>query len=217
MSLTNPDETAENVKALLRPFIVIAVIIGIGIGPAIGLWLAANGSPDSLVGAAIFIYVAVSVAAGLFCYYTIKHRNALAIAAYIVAYVAGLFSVFAFGAAGSRETDDPTTTRNGFIIVGVIYAVALALVFLYLYHRAGAEHTLQHGVDTTATVTGAGVDGMVNYVQHQKLTLMFTDKQGNKRYFHIGRTGGGYSVGDTIPMRYDPDHPGEKRYFVVGQ
>ncbi len=217
MSLTNPDETADEVRARLRPFAVVAGAIGLATGPVVGLVLMANGSPESWLGASIFIYVGLSVGTGLFVYYTVKHRNPIGIAAYIVAYVGGLVSVFAFGLAGSPETDEPDTVRNSFVIVGAIYAIALALVIVYFYRRAGQEHTLQHGVDTTATVTAVGVDGMVNYVQHQKITLMFTDKDGNKRYFQIGRTGGGYSVGDTIPMRYDPDHPGERRYLVVGQ
>lgn len=217
MSLTNPDETADKAKAILRPIAVVAGAIGLATGPIIGLVLMANGSPDSWVGGSLFLYVALSVGTGLFVFYTVKHRNPLGIAAYVVAYVGGLVAVFAFGLAGSPDTDNPATVRNSFIIVGAIYVIALVLVIIYFYHRAGQEHTLQHGVDTRATVTAVGVDGMVNYVQHQRITLVFTDQEGNKRYFRIGRTGGGYSVGDTLPLRYDPEHPGEKRYFVVGQ
>jgi hypothetical protein len=65
-------------------------------------------------------------------------------------------------------------------------------------------------------VTAAGVDGMVNYVQHQRLTLKFTDDKGVDRWIHVGRTGGGYSVGDTLPLRYNPKFPGRKRAIVVG-
>jgi hypothetical protein len=39
---------------------------------------------------------------------------------------------------------------------------------------------------TTATLTAAGIDGMVNYVQHQRLTLKFTDDKGVDRWVHGG-------------------------------
>jgi hypothetical protein len=70
--------------------------------------------------------------------------------------------------------------------------------------------------DARAARTGAGVDGMVNYVQHQRLALKFTDDKGVDRWFKVGRTGGGYGVGDTLPIRYNPKYPGRKRAIVVG-
>ena len=61
----------------------------------------------------------------------------------------------------------------------------------------------------------APVSGMVNYVQRQRLTLRFTDQEGVERYFRIGKTGGGWSRGDTIPIRYDPTRPWYRRAIIV--
>jgi hypothetical protein len=86
---------------------------------------------------------------------------------------------------------------------------------IYLVRAVSAHKTLADGVTTTATVTSAGVNGMVNYVPHWKLTLKFTDNQGKDRWFHIGRTGAGYAEGDTFQIKYDPKRPGSTRSIVV--
>ena len=81
--------------------------------------------------------------------------------------------------------------------------------------EAAIRRTLEVGVDTTATVMSAPVTGMVNYVTRQRLTLKFTDQQGVERFIRVGRTGGGYSAGDTVPIRYDPTRPWSKRGIIV--
>jgi len=80
----------------------------------------------------------------------------------------------------------------------------------YHWRKSTGEH------EARAARTGAVVDGMVNYVQHQRLTLKFTDDKGVDRWFTVGRTGGGYGVGDTLPIRYNSKYPGRKRAIVVG-
>jgi hypothetical protein len=122
--------------------------------------------------------------------------------------VAGLFLVIEF------------STPGGMGVVGLLlpiagYAVAaLVLVFAGL-REAAMRRTRQIGVDTVATVMSAPVTGMVNYVTRQRLTLKFTDQQGVERFFRVGRTGGGYSTGDTVPIRYDPTRPWSKRGILV--
>src|SRR6185437_5264630 len=134
-----------------------------------------------------------------------------------VAYVGGLILVMASAATyDPHSASDVAGLRGTVIVISVVYAVAILLVVLYIDHDINAKQTNANGVDTTATVTAAGVDGMVNYVQHQRLTLKFTDDKGVDRWVKIGRTGGGYSVGDTVPLRYNPKYPGRKRAIVVG-
>jgi hypothetical protein len=217
MSTTDPDARAARVGAVLRPVALAGIAIGILIGPGIAFfdWLA----PAAANGAVSFLlFVFVSVGAGLLAYYVPGKRSPLAIAAYIVAYVGGLFLVMTSMAVrfNPREGTDVVTFRNSIIIVIVIYAVAIFLVVKYIQRDIDAKETNANGVSTTATVTAAGVDGMVNYVQHQRLTLKFKDDKGVERWFKIGRTGGGYRVGDSVPIRYNPKYPGRTRAIVVG-
>jgi hypothetical protein len=101
-------------------------------------------------------------------------------------------------------------------VVIVPYAVAAVFLVLWVLRRAAVTVTRARGVDTTATIESIGVDGQVNYIQHQRMTLSFTDTQGTKRYFRTGITGGFYDIGDKIPIRYDPEHPDSKRSIIVG-
>ena len=152
------------------------------------------------------------MAAGLFGYYVIR-PTAWILAAYVLAYLGGLFLVMG-SAAPLADTD--SIVHGGFFIVAVPYAAALVCVILWGLRHGAVRQTRASGVDTTATVMSAGVDGMINYVQHQRLTLKFVDQDGVTRYFRTGITGGGYSAGDTIPIRYDPARPSSRRSILVG-
>jgi hypothetical protein len=214
MSTTDPDARAARVGAVLRPVALVGIAIGVLCGPVIAIYdwnfpaAAQNGVGPFLV------FLFVSVGAGLLAFYVPGKRSPLAIAAYTVAYVGGLFLVMTSGLEWNDQ--NAIDIRNSLIAVVVIYAVAIFLVVLYIQRDINAKETNANGVSTTATVTAAGVDGMVNYVQHQRLTLKFTDDKGVDRWVKIGRTGGGYGVGDTLPLRYNPKYPGRKRAIVVG-
>jgi hypothetical protein len=214
MSTTDPDARAARVGAVLRPVALAGIAVGILCGPIIAIydWNFPAAAQTGVVPFLVFLFV--SVGAGLLAYYVPGKRSPLAIAAYIVAYVGGLFLVMTSGLEFNQKNADDI--RNSLIAVCVIYAVAILLVVLYVQRDINAKETNANGVDTTATVTAAGVDGMVNYVQHQRLTLKFTDDKGIDRWIHVGRTGGGYGVGDTLPLRYNPKYPGRKRAIVVG-
>jgi hypothetical protein len=217
MSTTDPDARAARAGAVLRPVALAGIVVGILCGPVIAIF---DWTTSASVGGGVLpflLFVLISVGTGLLAYYVPGKRSPLAIAAYIVAYVGGLVLVMtsmavAFNAKGS----DAVTFRNSLIISGVVYVVAIFLVVKYIQRDIDAKETNATGVSTTATITAAGVDGMVNYVQHQKLTLKFTDDKGVDRWFKVGRTGGGYSVGDTLPIRYNPKYPGRTRSIVVG-
>jgi hypothetical protein len=214
MSTTDPDARAARVGAVLRPVALAGIAVGILCGPVIAIYDWAF--PASIANGAIpfLLFVFVSVGAGLLAYYVPGKRSPLAIAAYIVAYVGGLFLVMS--SSLPFNPSDATALRNSFIGVGVVYAVAILLVVLYIQRDINAKETNANGVSTTGTITAAGVDGMVNYVQHQRLTIKFTDDKGVERWIKVGRTGGGYSVGDTLPLRYNPKYPGRKRAIVIG-
>jgi hypothetical protein len=160
------------------------------------------------------IDVLVVVGTGLLAYYVPGKRSPLAIVAYVFSYAAGLLLVMSSGTpyivANERDI------LISFALIGALYLVAIILMVKYILRDISAKQTNATGVQTTATVTAASVDGMVNYVQHQRLTLKFTDDKGVDRWIHEGRTGGHYSVGDTLPLRYDPAHPSRKRAIVIG-
>lgn len=209
MSTTNPDEVAKTIRHRLIPYALPIAVIGVLCAPVLFVINLSGGGNQVWV---IVAYVAISVGAGLFGYYVIR-PTPWVLAAYIVAYAAGLFLVMSSGV----PFDDPSSViHQGFWIVAVPYAVAAFCFVMWMLRTAAVATTRARGVNTTARVESVGVDGQVNYVPHQRLTLSFTDTKGTKRYFRTGITGGYYNAGDTIPIRYDPDHPDSKRSIIVG-
>lgn len=209
MSTTNPDEVARTIRHRLIPLALPLAIIGVLAAPVFFVINQASG------GNAIWTFVAfvlVSVGAGLFGYYVIR-PTAWVLAAYIAAYVGGVFLVLA---SGDPLGDRYSVIHEGFWIVAVPYAIAAWCFVMWVLRRSAVAATRVRGVDTQAIIESVGVDGMVNYIQHQRMTLSFTDTQGTKRFFRTGITGGFYDIGDKIPIRYDPEHPDSKRSIIVG-
>jgi hypothetical protein len=212
MSLRDPDALGRSISARVKPYLFVIYVIGLGSAPVIA-WIAAqHPETDYSNGGVILLYVLLSTAAGIFIYYLPGGRNGLTVAAYWVAYGAGLFLIL----GSTTPVAKGSTISQGLVVAIPFYLVAACLLTLHRMRVAAIKETTANGVTTTATITSAGVDGMINYVQHQRLTLKFTDQQGRTRWLRIGRTGGGYAVGDTIPIRYDPARPGLKRGIVVG-
>jgi hypothetical protein len=212
MSTVNPDERARRIGLLLKPLAFGLLILSIASAPLIAVVQWTIGLPESVLEGCFMGYVLLCVGAGSLALFVPSKRPPLLIAAYIVVYLAGLFLVMRSG--NPLLGDEPAWVSV--LLIGVPYVVAGVLVYLWVMREAAVRVTADTGVDTTATVLSAAIDGMVNYVQHQRLTLEFTDDQGVKRYVRIGRTGGGYSAGDTLPLRYDPTRPWSKRSIVVG-
>jgi hypothetical protein len=209
MSLTDPTARAQKVGSFLTPFAWVLALLALAYAP-VGVWLAnlaGNINSDFIV--LFLVYVLVTVGFGLMLYYAAPHRNGLGITSYCFAYAGGLLLIL--GGLPYKGTLIP----QGIIPASVLYLVAVILLVIYISHATAAHRTLTNGVETTATVTAAGVNGMVNYVTHWRLTLKFKDQQGNDRWFHLGRTGYGYSVGQTFTIKYDPAHPGSRRSIVV--
>ena len=209
MSTTNPDVARATWRRRLAPAGGILAILGVLSAPAIWVFYAVTKSQDA---GGILLFVFVSVGFGLYGYYVVRPTPWI-LAAYIVAYVGGLFLVLS---AGVPAQDASSAIHNGFWIVAPPYAVAAFCLVMYVRRHAAVLATRDHGIDTTATIESIGVDGQVNYIQHQHMTLSFIDDKNTKGYFHTGITGGYYGPGDTIPIRYDPDHPESKRYIIVG-
>jgi len=209
MSTTNPDDIAKTIRHRLSPATLPIAIIGVLCAPVLAA-INANSGRNQLW--TFVAFVAISVGAGLFGYY-VQRPTPWVLAAYIVQYVAGLFLVLSSGVA----LEDPTSViHQGFGFVAVPYVVAAFCLVMWVLRRSAVAMTRTRGVDTQATIESIGVDGMVNYIQHQRMTLSFTDTQGTKRYFRTGITGGFYDIGDKIPIRYDPEHPDSKRSIIVG-
>ncbi len=209
MSTTNPDEVAKTIRHRLLPFGLPVAVVGVLIAPVLFVINQASGGDQLWT---LVAYVLISVAAGLFGSYVVR-PTPWVLAAYCVSYVGGLFLVLSSAIA----LDDPTSViHEGFWFVAVPYAVAAVCFVLWVLRRSAVAVTRARGVDTTATIESIGVDGQVNYIQHQRMTLSFTDTKGTKRYFRTGITGGFYDIGDTIPIRYDPEHPDSKRSIIVG-
>ena len=214
MSTVDPDARAARIGSVLRPIALVGIVIGVLCGPVIAIfdWVVLNSTQSPPV---VFLLDAVIViGAGLLAYYTPGKRSPLAITAYVFSYAGGLLLVMT--SATPYIVANESGILISFALIGALYVVALALIIKYILRDISAKQTNTTGVQTTVTVTAAGVDGMVNYVQHQRLTLKFTDDKGVDRWIHVGRTGGHYGVGDTLPLRYDPAHPDRKRAIVIG-
>ena len=209
MSTTNPDEIAKTIRHRLVPLALPLAIIGVLSAPVLAAINANSGGNEVWT---FLAYVGISVGAGLFGYYVIR-PTPWVLAAYIVAYIGGLFLVLS---SGVSLEDSTSAIHQGFWIIAVPYAVAAVCLVLWVLRRSAVATTRARGVDTQATIESIGVDGQVNYVQHQRMTLSFTDTHGTKRYFRTGITGGFYDIGDKIPIRYDPEHPDSKRSIIVG-
>ncbi|MCU1415460.1 MAG: hypothetical protein JWN80_2800 [Microbacteriaceae bacterium] len=208
MSTHDPDAFAREIGPKLKPLGVVLVAIGVLAGPVFGILIRANTEPlDGGVGWYL-AFLFTTTGAGIFAYYIFRSNTPTGIAAYCFAGFGGM--IFVINAeAGQSET------LSVVLFVGIPYVIAIVFGILYLRRHIAATATLANGVDADATVTRVGVDGMVNFVQHQRATLTFTDQQGTQRWFRVGLLGGGVRVGDTIPIRYDGDHPGNKRAIVV--
>jgi hypothetical protein len=209
MSTTNPDEVAQTIRHRLIPATLPVAIIGVLSAPVLA---AINANSGGNTVWTFFVYVFVSIGAGLFGYY-VQRPTPWVIATYCVQYVGGLFLVLG---SSVPVGDDPRVVQQAIWIVIVPYAVAAFFLVMWVLRRAAVAQTRARGVDTTATIESIGVDGQVNYIQHQRMTLSFTDTNGTKRYFRTGITGGFYDIGDKIPIRYDPEHPDSKRSIIVG-
>lgn len=161
-------------------------------------------------GGLIVLYVLAWCIAGLGAMFTVPGaRNTYLIAAFMLFYVGGLFAVIAMSVP-----EDDFDAFNVFGIGGP-YLVGITVLVFYRLRESAIRRTQQIGVDTIATVVSAPITGMVNYVTRQRLTLKFTDQQGVERFVRVGRTGGGYSPGDQVPIRYDPTRPWSKRGILV--
>lgn len=209
MSLTDPDARANTARTFLRPAAWVLALLGLASGPVLFAIAESGGHASSHFGPNFGVYLGSTVIFGTLLYYVAAHRNPVGIAAFIVAYMGGLF--LTLGTADNKASDLPKTET----IAAVIYGIAVILFVVYIVHAVSAHRTLADGVTTTATVTGAGVSGMVNYVPLWKLTLKFTDAAGKDRWFHIRRTGAGYNVGDTFQIKYNKNNPGSTRSIVV--
>jgi MFS family permease len=206
MSTTNPDERDGRIGLMLRPVVFALAIAVQFLAPAIWLFVVlgiVEADPGFIVA-----YVLPWVAIGLAAMWVPSRRSTHILAAFILSYIGGLFLVIAVS-----QPDDLGLLTIPF--VGLPYAVAVLLILLFLLGEEAMRRTRETGVDTLATVINAQVSGMVNYVQRQRLTLKFTDQQGVDRFFRVGRTGGGWSAGDTIPIRYDPARPWSKRAILI--
>jgi hypothetical protein len=206
MSTTNPDEREARLGMRIRPVVFAAAVLIQFLAPALALFTALGlFTPQGWL---IAVYVIVWVVVGLATLWVPSSRNPYILAVLVLAYIAGLFVVI-------QLVQPAQLGMLGVVFIAVPYAVAAVLVVLYLLREAAIRRTREIGVDTTAEVMSAAVTGMVNYVTRQRLTLRFTDQQGVDRFVRVGRTGGGYSTGDTIPMRYDPTRPWSTRGVLV--
>lgn len=206
MSTVNPDEREGTFLLRIRPVALTAAVLVQFLAPAIAVLVGLRIAPPDF--GYILIYVLVWCVVGLAALWVPSRRSPYLLAAFVLAYIGGLFWVI--GLSEPNEFNVFTL-----VLVPTTYAVAVLLLVLYFVREAAIRRTLAIGVDTTATVINAPVTGMVNYVTRQRLTLKFTDREGVERYIRVGRTGGGYAVGDTVPIRYDPTRPWSKRGIIV--
>ena len=206
MSTINPDERERGIALRVKPVVMVLAVAVQFLAPA--LWLLdALGIVQADPGF-IIVYVLAWVAIGLAAMWVPTSRNTYVLAAFTLSYVAGLFVVIALGSPSDLGL-------LGVLFIAAPYTVAILLLALHYLRQTAARRTQEIGVDAIGTVISAPVTGMVNYVTRQRLTIKFTDQQGVERYLRVGKTGGGWSVGDTIPIRYDPTRAGYRRAIIV--
>jgi hypothetical protein len=209
MSLTDPDAQGQRRAAAILPVAWVLAILGQASSPVLVAIV------DSTIGANInfelvfLTFLVLSVGFGMLLYQVTPQRNPVGLASFVFGYLGGL--VLLLGAAVNAQTGLPAGLPPALIAYGI--AVILMVVFLVQWRIA--HRTLVDGVTTTATVTAASANGLINYVQHWKLTLTFTDSQGKDRWFRIGRTGQSYVVGQEFQIRYNPKNPGSRLGIVV--
>lgn len=213
MSTTNPDDISRRIRERLKPVALIGCILAVLFAPVVALLQWTVGFSEPVLEGLLMTYIVLSVAAGILALRVPGRRSGQGVAAYVLAYAAGLFLMLRSG----EPLFDGQPAFISILLIGVPYAIGGVLAVLYLLREAAVGVTRESGIDTTAEVLSAPVDGMVNYVQHQRLTLKFTDQQGVQRYLRVGRTGGGYVAGDKVPLRYDPARPWSKRSIIIGQ
>jgi hypothetical protein len=206
MSTINPDERDGRIGMRIRPAVLVAALLVQFLGPALALASALGLFVPN--GWSIAAYAIVWSIIGLFALWVPSGRSPYLVAVFMLSYVGGLFIVIELVQPGRMAL-------LSFLFIAGAYGVAVLLVVLYLLREAAIRRTRDIGVDTIATVVSAPVTGMVNYVTRQRLTLRFTDQQGVDRFVRVGRTGGGYSAGDTLTLRYDPTRPWSKRGILV--
>lgn len=207
MSTVNPDERARRIGRLLRPAAFTAAIAVQFLAPVLALLHALGIATAELTW--IPIYVVIWCVVGIAALLVPSSRSPYLLAAFILAYVGGLFLVIWLTSPAEQFG------WTGLLFVVLPYIIAIVLVVLHRLRENALTRTRTVGVDTVATVISAPVTGMVNYVQRQRLTLKFTDIEGVERYLRVGRTGGGYSPGDRVPIRYDPSRPWSARSILV--
>ncbi|MEO6117347.1 MAG: DUF3592 domain-containing protein [Pseudolysinimonas sp.] len=212
MSTSDPGVAAATRRQRLLPFVGVVAAVGVLIGPALSTikWAIEPGLGVFI--AMLLIDLTVSIAAGQFCFY-VARPTAWAVAAYTLSYLGGLAFVLSWA---NPIASPPEIARSWIWLLAVPYLAAAVCVVLGLRRRRAVLSTRAHGVDTAATVTAAGVDGQYNYIPHQRLTLRFVDTNATPRWFTTGITGGYYKIGDTIPIRYDPERPDRVGSILVG-
>jgi hypothetical protein len=211
MALTDPDARNRRIGSVVEPVAWVLALLAVGTAPFLVAIILAQPANAQILAWVIcmFSYIGGNVLFGLILYYSASHRNPLGIVAFVLAYVAGLILILGAG------RDPHTHLPDALIPALVVWAGAAVLLVIYIVHAVSARETLANGVNTTAVVTSAGINGMVNYMSHWKLTLKFTDQDGNERWFHVGRTGVQYRVGQEFTIRYNPKRPGSKRSIVL--
>jgi hypothetical protein len=212
VSLRDPDELGRRVGTRVKPFAIVLCTIALVSGPVLAGFHWATGSADAATILYIFGYDILATGAGLLALAVPGHRTPTGVLAYIAAGTAGMILVL--GSSVSIEYRD--TLLDTVVVALAVYVIAAVFAVLFLLRDAAVKTTRQRGTQTTGTVTRAVVDGMTNYVQRQRLTVKFTDGQGNERYVKTSKLGGAWSAGDTLQVDYDPQRPGSKRSIIVG-
>ena len=125
MSTINPDERERRIAATARPVVRAAAILVQLLGPVLALlWLLGILPPH---GGYILLYVLLWVAVGLAAMFALPgSRNPYLIAAFMLAYVGGLFLTILM-------IDAPDESHDTFSLLGAAVPYAVGTVIFVLY------------------------------------------------------------------------------------
>jgi len=104
------------------------------------------------------------------------------------------------------------------LIIGATTFVSPVLLDRYRKNKARSDaHIRGVGVRTLATVTEVHQFSRGDSYLRYRVTLQFTDQQGNQRWLVRNAAPGSRPIdkGESIPLHYDPGNPSRRRSLVV--
>jgi len=130
---------------------------------------------------------------------------------------AGIGTVLAAVLGGGRDVVVPLLWGLLMLIVGAVVFFSPVMLERYRERRARRHAGVRaEGVHTKAVVTRVTVFYR-EHIRHQRVTMRFTDQNGDQRWFTQTAAAGSSTIeeGQSLSLHYDRANPSRKRSLVV--